>query len=126
MIDTPVEPLAQQPVAISEPAISVAGPITNSRDAAYARDGDGGNHPGRAATDDGREFTSVKILPVDVYGNSETTTTFDVANGIVQAVNNGANILNLSLGGTGDSQLLQNVVIQVLQQGIPNLRGCGQ
>ncbi len=63
--------------------------------------------------------TSVQILPVDVYGNSETTSTFDVANGIVQAVNNGANILNLSLGGTGDSQILHNTIIQVAQQGIP-------
>jgi hypothetical protein len=62
--------------------------------------------------------TSVKILPVDVYGNSETTSTFDVANGIVQAVNNGANIINLSLGGTGDSDLLHNTIIQVTQQGV--------
>jgi hypothetical protein len=69
--------------------------------------------------------TSVKILPVDVYGGSETTSTFDVANGIVQAVNNGANILNLSLGSTGDSQFLHNTITQVSQQGIPIYAAAG-
>ena len=65
----------------------------------------------------GKVNTSVKILPVDVYGNNETTTTFDVANGIVQAVNNGADIINLSLGGTGDSSFLQSTINQVLSRG---------
>ena len=35
--------------------------------------------------------SSVQILPVDVYGPNASTTTFDVANGIAQAVNGGAN-----------------------------------
>ena len=69
--------------------------------------------------------TSVQILPVDVYGNSETTSTFDVANGIVQAVNNGANIINLSLGGTSDSPILHNTITQVSQQGIPIYAAAG-
>jgi len=69
--------------------------------------------------------TTVKILPVDVYGSGETTTTFDVANGIVQAVNHGADIINLSLGSTGDSQLLHNTINQVVQQGIPVYAAAG-
>lgn len=69
--------------------------------------------------------TSVKIQPVNVYGTGETTTSFDVANGIIQAVNNGANIINLSLGGTGDSQVLHNAIIQVTQQGIPIYAAAG-
>ena len=36
--------------------------------------------------------SSVQILPVDVYGPNASTTTFDVANGIAQAVNNGATL----------------------------------
>src|SRR5208337_1912804 len=40
--------------------------------------------------------SSVQILPVDVYGPNASTTTFDVANGIAQAVNNGATVINLS------------------------------
>jgi len=54
--------------------------------------------------------SSVQILPVDVYGPSATTTTFDVANGIVRAVNAGANPINLSLGSEGDSPFLRSVI----------------
>jgi len=54
--------------------------------------------------------SSVQILPVDVYGPSATTTTFDVANGIAQAVNGGANPINLSLGSEGDSPFLHSVI----------------
>lgn len=59
--------------------------------------------------------TSVQILPVDVYpnagaGGDPSTTTFDVANGIVQAVNGGAKIINLSLGSPSDSAFLRNVI----------------
>ena len=62
--------------------------------------------------------TSVQILPVDVYGPNEFTTTWNVANGIVQAVNGGANILNLSLGGPGDSAALRDLVKAVNDRGI--------
>jgi thermitase len=62
--------------------------------------------------------TSAKILPVDVYGNNPTTTTFDVAQGVYQAVNGGANIINLSLGGTGDSTVLHNLIKSASQQGV--------
>jgi hypothetical protein len=54
--------------------------------------------------------SSVQILPVDVYGPSATTSTFDVANGIAQAVNSGANPINLSLGSEGDSSFLHSVI----------------
>jgi hypothetical protein len=62
--------------------------------------------------------TSVKVLPVDVYGQSETTSTFDVARGISQAVAAGANLVNLSLGGTGDSQLLHTLIQNTSKQGV--------
>jgi hypothetical protein len=54
--------------------------------------------------------SSVQILPVDVYGSSPTTSTFDVASGIILAVNGGANIINMSLGSDGDSQFLHDVI----------------
>lgn len=62
--------------------------------------------------------TPVRILPVDVYGNSETTTTFDIANGISQAVKNGARIINLSLGSEGDSTLLHTIIKNSADQGV--------
>jgi hypothetical protein len=54
--------------------------------------------------------SSVQILPVDVYGPNPSTSTFDVANGIAQAVNGGANPINLSLGSAGDSPFLDSVI----------------
>jgi Subtilase family/Fervidolysin N-terminal prodomain len=54
--------------------------------------------------------SSVQILPVDVYGPNANTSTFDVANGIAQAVNAGANPINLSLGSDGDSPFLHSVI----------------
>jgi hypothetical protein len=69
--------------------------------------------------------TTVQVLPVDVYGPSPTTTTFDVANGIVQAVNGGATIINLSLGGTGDSSFLHSVITDVTGRQIPVFGAAG-
>ena len=64
----------------------------------------------RSLQDATKGSTSVQILPIDVYGPGETTSTFDVANGIVQAVNGGARVINLSLGSAGDSPFLHDVV----------------
>ena len=62
--------------------------------------------------------TPVQVLSVDVYGNNATTTTYDVALGIYQAINGGAQIINLSLGSSGDSQFLHNMIIQGYDQGV--------
>ena len=62
--------------------------------------------------------TSAKILPVDVYGRNQTTSTFDVANGIYRAINGGANVINLSLGSDGDSTMLHNLIRSASQKGI--------
>jgi hypothetical protein len=64
------------------------------------------------------EGSRVRILPVDVYGASQKTTTFDVAQGIYTAVNNGAMIINLSLGSPGDSQILHSVIESAHDQGV--------
>ena len=62
--------------------------------------------------------SSVRVLPVDVYGTAETTTSWNVALGIQAAVNNGATVLNLSLGGSGDSAVLDSVIQQALANGV--------
>jgi hypothetical protein len=60
----------------------------------------------------------VRILPVDVYGTSETTTSWNVALGVQAAVDNGATVLNMSLGGSGDSSVLESVIQQALAGGV--------
>jgi thermitase len=124
LIDTPLQPLSANLSQFLQPAIHVAGDVQldpnqlthgtamaeTILDAVNSKTGGS---------------TSVKILPVDVYGNNEMTSTFDVANGIVQAVNNGANIINLSLGSSGDSTFLHNTIKAVAKQGIPMYAAAG-
>ena len=62
--------------------------------------------------------TSIQILPVDVYGPNPASSTFAVAQGIALAVNQGANPINLSLGGPADSQVLRDVILDGSQKGI--------
>jgi hypothetical protein len=67
---------------------------------------------------DSADGSAVQILNVDVYGNSETTTTWDVALGIAKAVNEGAKIINLSLASDGDTALLRQVTQSAHDQGV--------
>jgi Subtilase family len=62
--------------------------------------------------------SSVQILPVDVYGGNQTTTSWFVALGIQKAVDGGANVLNMSLGSSGDSSVLDGVVKLALADNI--------
>jgi hypothetical protein len=72
----------------------------------------------RAVSQSSGGSSSVRILPVDVYGSGESTTSWNVALGIQAAVNHGATILNMSLGGSSDSPVLDSVIQQALTDGI--------
>jgi hypothetical protein len=69
--------------------------------------------------------SSAQILPVNVYSSGESTSTWDVALGVQAAVDNGANVLNLSLSGTGDSTVLASVLQQAIAAGIPVFAAAG-
>lgn len=69
--------------------------------------------------------TSVQILPVDVYGAGGQTTTFTVSEGIIRAVNGGADIINLSLGSEGDDSVLRAVIEELRKKNIPVLAAAG-
>jgi thermitase len=73
----------------------------------------------------GNNSTSLQIQPVNVYGSSETTTSWDVAQGIQAAVNAGATILNMSLGSSGDSSVLDAVVAEAASDGITMFGAAG-
>jgi thermitase len=66
----------------------------------------------------GNGSSSIQILPVDVYGPNESTSTFDVALGIKAAVDAGANPISMSLGSPSDSQLLRDLINQGSSKGI--------
>lgn len=77
------------------------------------------------ASSTGSSGTSVEIQPVDVYGSAETTTSWNVALGVQAAVNAGATVLNMSLGSTGDSSVLDDVLAQAAQDGITSFAATG-
>lgn len=62
--------------------------------------------------------SNVRILPVDIYGGREETSTFDVAKGVYAAINAGATVINMSLAGDGDSGLLQQLIHDGRRQGV--------
>jgi len=66
-----------------------------------------------------------KILPVDVYGSGESTTTYEVMEGVLAAINGGANPINLSLGGTGESTMLGDLIQEGVQKGIVFVAAAG-
>ncbi|MGH7950885.1 MAG: S8 family serine peptidase, partial [Limisphaerales bacterium] len=72
----------------------------------------------RAVSQSSGGHTSARVIAVNVYGASETTTTWNVALGIQAAVNNGANVLNLSLGSSGDSLILDSILRDAIADGI--------
>lgn len=62
--------------------------------------------------------SSVRILPVNVYGSGETTTSWNVALGVQAAVDGGATVLNMSLAGTSDSAILNDIIQQAIAKGV--------
>ena len=53
---------------------------------------------------------NAKIMPVKVLADEGWGTVADIAEGIIWAVDNGAHVINLSLGGGGHSDLLESAV----------------
>jgi len=117
LIDTPIQPLGSQLQQFIMTPISVTGDTVtpSSTDPTHATAMAPTILDGIAAQG---SSTWVQILPVDVYGNSATATTWNVALGVQAAVDGGATVLNLSLGGTTDSAILADVLQQAIAKGI--------
>jgi hypothetical protein len=80
---------------------------------------------GLASAPDAAQGSSVRILPVDVYGGNASTTTYEMALGIQAAINNGASIVNLSLGGDEASPFIQRLIRAGREQGVIFLAAAG-
>jgi hypothetical protein len=124
LIDTAVQPLGNGLDAFILDQVSVAGPAQ--------LDPDSPSHGTSMAETVLRSLqvmtkgsTSVQILPVDVYGINPSSSTFDLANGIIQAVNGGARIINMSLGSHADSPFLREVIAEVSRNNIPIFAAAG-
>jgi thermitase len=108
-IDTPIQPLSSDLEKFVMTPVSVTGDTVDfsGADPTHATGMAETMLRGMAAQGGG---TSAEILPVDVYGNSATATTWNVALGIQAAVDAGANPISMSLGGTMDSPILSGVI----------------
>lgn len=65
------------------------------------------------------------ILPVKVLNDSGSGTTSSVANGLIWATDNGAKVVNLSLGGSTDSSVLRSAVDYADARGVLVIAAAG-
>ncbi|MBD2491445.1 S8 family peptidase [Aulosira sp. FACHB-615] len=68
---------------------------------------------------------NAKIMPVKVLNESGSGSYNAIANGIYYAVNNGANVINLSLGGNFSNRTLQNAVEYANSKGVVVVMAAG-
>ena len=119
LIDTAVHPQSGGISSLLLPALSVAGDGQPRGDQITHGDSMAQTLLRSVATmTDSSEGTRVRLLPVDVYGDNPNTTMYDVAVGVYKAINSGAAVINLSLGGDGNSEFLHNVVKSGYDQGV--------
>lgn len=127
VVDTAVQGEAAGIKDFLLPAVSVAGDATTPADQlahgtsmaatllralAQASNGEAGG-------------TSVRVLPIDIYGNQEAATSYEVALGIQAAINGGADIVNLSLGGDDPNPFIQQLIRAGRDRGVVFLAAAG-
>ncbi|TQR39551.1 peptidase S8 [Lysinibacillus sphaericus] len=68
---------------------------------------------------------NAKILPIDVFNGGEGANDFVIAQGILYAIEQGADVINMSLGGYGENSLLKDAVQKAIDKGITIVAGAG-
>jgi len=124
LVDTAVQPLGHNLDQFLQTQVSVAGPAQQEPDFPTHGTAMAETMLGSIQQATGGS-TSVQILPIDVYGASDSTSSFDVALGIAKAVDAGATVINLSLGSPGDNPILRDVVQQANAAGILLIAAAG-
>ena len=75
-----------------------------------------GTHVSSTVLDVADGNRNVKVMPVKVFGSENSTTNLMVAAGIDDAVQNGADVINLSLGGQAKSEVEKRAVQRAQQK----------
>jgi hypothetical protein len=65
------------------------------------------------------------VQPVVVYSSTQSTTTYDLMNGVIQAINLGDNPISISSGGTGNSVMFGDLIQQAEAKGIEIVAAAG-
>jgi len=68
---------------------------------------------------------NVKAMPVKVLDAKGDGYDADVAEGIYWAVDNGADVINMSLGGAGDDPILHDAVSYAVSEGVTVVAAAG-
>jgi thermitase len=117
LIDTSIQSLGSQLDPFIMQSISVVGDSSAANNTSPTHATSMAETILRAVSQQGSS-SSVRILPVDVYGSGEMATTWNVALGVKAAVDGGATILNMSLGSSADSQILSSIIAQAQAKGV--------
>ncbi|HEX9047713.1 MAG TPA: S8 family serine peptidase [Verrucomicrobiae bacterium] len=117
LIDTGVQPLGGQLDSFLMPAVNVSGDNSTLSSTMPTHGTAMAQTILRAVSQQGGN-SSIRILPVNVYGNSEQATTWNIALGVQAAVDGGATVLNMSLAGPSDSPVLSDIIQQALAKGV--------
>ena len=130
LIDTAYQPQGNPADSIIKPPISVVGDYTPPAPASGVAPLHGtamAQYIMQAVAQqaNGATSTKVRILPVDVYGASETTTSWNVALGIQAAVDGGASVLSMSLGSSGQSSVEASLIADAASRGIVMFAAAG-
>ena len=70
-------------------------------------------------------FPNAKILPIDVFNGKEGANDFVIAQGILYAIEQNADIINMSLGGYGASPVMEEAVKRAIDKGITIVAAAG-
>ncbi|QSB49420.1 S8 family serine peptidase [Parageobacillus toebii] len=68
---------------------------------------------------------NVKILPIDVFNGGWGASDYVIAQGILYAIEKGAKVINMSLGGYFDSPILEDAVKKAIDAGITVVAAAG-
>lgn len=68
---------------------------------------------------------NVKILPIDVFDGSDGASDASIADGILYAVEKGAKVINMSLGGYGTSPVLEEAIKIANKKGVTVVAAAG-
>lgn len=68
---------------------------------------------------------NAKILPIDVFNGDWGASDYVIAEGIIYAIDKGADIINMSLGGYFDSPILKEAVKKAIDAGITVVAAAG-
>jgi hypothetical protein len=126
LVDTAVQPMTPQLEQFIKQRASVAGDSNTETDTPlHGTSMVATLVQGMQAANRSSTSTSVPIISVDAFGKDPMANTFNVANGMIKAANLGATVINSSLGGYADSQLLRDAVTQLANKNIPVFAAVG-